>query len=161
MQPDLAEVVGSCAAGRGLRGGGPSDCPVGQGRDSIGPLDEVRIDRWLCAARLYKSRTLAQQACEGGHVRVNDQVVKSSHVVRVGDRVAAATPAGKRKLRVKALEEKRQSPARATELFEDTEPIERDSSPRIAVRPRGMGRPTKADRRALARLRWDAEADDD
>ena len=67
----------------------------------------VRIDRWLCAARVYKSRTQATQACVGGLVKVNDDGVKPHHALRVGDRVRAQTERGPRILEVKALAEKR------------------------------------------------------
>ena len=49
--------------------------------------ETVRIDRWLCAARLFKSRSLATAACTGGHVSCNDVNVKPHHPVRAGDRI--------------------------------------------------------------------------
>ena len=52
----------------------------------------VRIDRWLCAARIYKSRSQAQDACEGGHVRINDNAARSSQLVKVGDLVRCTAP---------------------------------------------------------------------
>jgi len=54
--------------------------------------DETRIDRWLCAVRLVKTRPDATQLCEGGHVRVNGHDAKASTKVRAGDRVDALTP---------------------------------------------------------------------
>lgn len=56
--------------------------------DSRAP-DETRIDRWLCAVRLVKTRPLATQLCEGGHVRVNGTPAKPSTKIRAGDRVEA------------------------------------------------------------------------
>ena len=53
-------------------------------------MESVRIDRWLCAARVYKSRTQATQACVGGLVKVNDDRVKPHYALRVGDRRARA-----------------------------------------------------------------------
>ncbi|MBX3126432.1 MAG: RNA-binding S4 domain-containing protein [Polyangiaceae bacterium] len=109
----------------------------------------MRIDRWLCAARIYKSRSLATQACAGGRVKINGQAVRPSHLVRVGDRVEASAPRGPVVLDVKAIAEKRVSPALARALYDDHSP----PPPPRDERPRGLGRPTKADRRALSRLR--------
>jgi ribosome-associated heat shock protein Hsp15 len=118
-------------------------------------VDSVRIDRWLCAARIFKSRTLAQKACDAGHVRVGDRPVRSSHALRIGDEVRAEAPRGLVVLEVLALAEKRQSPPKARELYEDRSPPPAPREERVAVRARGAGRPTKADRRAIARLRGD------
>ncbi len=116
-------------------------------------MSAVRIDRWLCATRIFKSRTLAQAACEGGHVRVNGSAAKPSHAVEVGDHVEAMAPRGPVVVIVTVLEVKRQSPARARELYEDHSPPPPPREERFAVRARGSARPTKRDRRALARLR--------
>ena len=113
----------------------------------------VRVDRWLCAARIYKSRTLAQEACVAGHVRVNGASVKSSAPVRVGDEIKAHPPRGPVVLLVLGLEEKRQSPARARELYEDRSPPAPPREERV-LQPRRKGRPTKAERRAVDRLRY-------
>jgi len=114
----------------------------------------VRIDRWLCAARIFKSRTIAQDACGGGHVQVNGASVRSSHAVRVGDEVRAWAPRGEVVLEVLALAEKRLGPAEARALYVDHSPPPAPREPRIAPRERGAGRPTKADRRATDRLRY-------
>jgi len=113
----------------------------------------VRIDRWLCAARIYKSRSLARDACIAGHVRVNGASVKPSAPVRVGDEVRSHPPRGPVVLIVLGLEEKRQSPARARELYEDRSPPAPPPEDRV-LQPRRKGRPTKADRRAVDRFRW-------
>lgn len=115
----------------------------------------TRIDRWLSAARIYKSRTLAQKACSDGDVQINDATVKASHVVRIGDEVRAEAPRGTVVVRVVALADKRQSPAKARELFEDHSPPPVPGEERFARRARGAGRPTKAERRATDRLRRD------
>jgi ribosome-associated heat shock protein Hsp15 len=114
---------------------------------------QVRVDRWLCAARLFKSRSQAQVACSGGHVKLNGVSVRASHVVRAGDWLEVVAPRGKLKVLVKALEAKRQSPARARELYEDHSPPPPPREERVELRPRGTGRPTKADRRSMQRLR--------
>ncbi|NLE87585.1 MAG: RNA-binding S4 domain-containing protein [Myxococcales bacterium] len=116
-------------------------------------MDAVRVDRWLCAARIFKSRTAAQDACVGGHVRVNQHAVRASHLLRVGDRVEASAPRGRVVLIVVALADKRLSPPAARLLYEDHSPPPPPPEPKIGVRDRGAGRPTKADRRQLERLR--------
>jgi ribosome-associated heat shock protein Hsp15 len=115
--------------------------------------DSIRVDRWLCAARVYKSRTQAQTACEAGHVRINGVVVKPAALVRVGDEVAARPPRGVVVLEVLGIEAKRQSPGRARELFADHSPPSAPHDDLGWVAPRRKGRPTKSDRRALERLR--------
>jgi ribosome-associated heat shock protein Hsp15 len=120
-----------------------------------GPAPSVRVDRWLCAARIYKSRTQAQQACQGGHVKVNGTSVRASHGVKVGDRITAHAPRGPVILDVLLLAEKRQPPARARELYRDLSPPPPPRDEFVAPRARGAGRPTKAERRAIERLRRD------
>ena len=119
------------------------------------PCASVRVDRWLCAARIYKSRSQAQQACQGGHVKVNGASARASHPVKVGDRVTAHPPRGPMILDVLLLEEKRQPPARARELYRDLSPPPPPRDEFVAPRARGAGRPTKAERRAIERLRRD------
>jgi ribosome-associated heat shock protein Hsp15 len=114
----------------------------------------VRIDRWLGAARIFKSRTIAQEACTGGHVRVNGQAVRASHAVRVGDEVRASAPRGELVLEIVALAEKRLAADKARELYLDHSPPPPPREPRFAPRERGAGRPTKVERRAIDRLRY-------
>ncbi len=113
----------------------------------------VRLDKWLSAARVYKSRTSAQEACTAGHVSVNGQGARSSHALVVGDEVTARAPRGDLVLEVVALADKRLSPPKARELYLDHSPPPPPREERVAPRERGAGRPTKADRRALDRLR--------
>jgi len=113
------------------------------------------VDRWLCAARVFKSRAQATQACSGGHVRVNEAHAKSHLAVRIGDQVQILTERGLRILEIVALADKRQSPVRARELYLDHSPPpppkeEPEGGP---VFDRGRGRPTKRDRRVLRGLR--------
>ena len=115
--------------------------------------EQVRIDRWLTATRVFKSRTLAQAACDAGHVRINDVQVKPSQPVKIGDEVRALAPRGVAVFLVKGLGDKRLSAALAQLLYEEHSPPPPPREARLAVRERGAGRPTKADRRALSRLR--------
>ena len=115
-------------------------------------MSTVRIDRWLCAARVFKSRTLAHDACVGGHVKINGNSVKANHLVRAGDRLDVLAPQGHRMLEIVGLAEKRLSPPLARELYVDhtppPEPREDHSG-----RERGAGRPTKREGRLLRNLR--------
>ncbi|MFP6664759.1 MAG: RNA-binding S4 domain-containing protein [Deltaproteobacteria bacterium] len=117
-------------------------------------MDSVRIDKWLWAARFFKTRTLAQQACTGGHMKVGGRNAKPAHPLRVGERIVGRAPRGDIIVIVTALAEKRGSAKLAAELFEDHSPPpppRRDPGP--VERIQGLGRPTKGDRRALRRLR--------
>jgi len=116
-------------------------------------LAPVRIDRWLTAARIFKSRTAATEACNGNHVKVGGQTVRPSHLVKVGDRIEARSPRGPVVLVVLALAEKRLGPPAARLLYEDHSPPPPAKDLTLPVRPRGLGRPTKQDRRKLDRFR--------
>ena len=115
---------------------------------------ETRIDRWLCAVRLVKTRPMATQLCEGGHVRVNGSPAKPSTKVRAGDRVEARIAERDRVVEVlRPIETRVGAPVAATCYVDHTPP------PGVTeVRPgimavRGEGRPSKRLRRELERLR--------
>jgi ribosome-associated heat shock protein Hsp15 len=120
------------------------------------PLLAVRLDRWLVAARAFKTRGLAQQACAGGRVKLNGNPVKSSHWVKCGDEVRAESARGPLVWIVRELAEKRLGAPAAKLLYEDRSPPPppKEEAP-PAPRERGAGRPTKAERRAIDRLRGD------
>lgn len=115
----------------------------------------VRLDKWLWAARLYKTRSLAQKACATGHVKVDGASAKPSKPVRPGDEIEALTTAGRRIVCVRSLAERRGPAAAARALYEDRTPPPEpgELEGRMPWRERGAGRPTKRDRRRLARLR--------
>jgi ribosome-associated heat shock protein Hsp15 len=118
-------------------------------------MSDVRIDKWLWAARFFKSRTLAATACQGGKVDVNGDAVKPSRSVRPGDLLHVTLPRVRRIVRVTALAERRGSAAEASALYEDLTPPPppREARPGpAAFRPPGAGRPTKRDRRRIDRL---------
>ena len=108
----------------------------------------VRIDRWLCAARIYRSRSQAALGCSGGHVKVRGKSVKANHLVRVGDPLEVRRGERLFVLDVVALAEKRLSAPLARELYTDRSP----PPPPREERERA-GRPSKRDRRLLRRLR--------
>jgi len=118
------------------------------------PSSSTRIDRWLWAARAFRSRSLAAQACTGGKVTVNDTTAKPHKLIRAGDLIEISTPHGKRQWRVVELAERRGPAALARSLYEDLTPPPRPEpvDPGMPRRERGTGRPTKRERRQLDRL---------
>ena len=115
----------------------------------------VRLDRWLWAARFYKSRGLAHDACAGGKVDVNGQAAKPSRLVRPGDRLQVTVGEWRRELLVRALAGRRGPATEARALYEDRSPPPPPRPLRVpppVVRPRGLGRPTKRARRLQDRL---------
>ena len=119
-------------------------------------MDEVRIDKWLWAARFFKSRTLAAAACRGGKVDVNDQAARPSRAVRPGDLLAITQPRARRVIRVVALSDRRGSGTDAALLYQDLTPPAPPRDVRIPpppYRPPGSGRPTKRERRLTDRLK--------
>ncbi|HXH84244.1 MAG TPA: RNA-binding S4 domain-containing protein [Candidatus Tectomicrobia bacterium] len=115
----------------------------------------MRVDRWLRAARVFRTRGLASEACDGGKVDVNDAAAKPARALRVGDVVRITLPAGRRRvLKVAALGDRRGPASAARALYEDLTPPEpRVREPVAAYRPPGAGRPTKRQRRQIDRLR--------
>jgi ribosome-associated heat shock protein Hsp15 len=117
-------------------------------------MDETRVDRWLWAVRLYKTRTAASDACQGGHVRVNGAPAKPATRVRVGDRVEARLDHRDRVLEVVRLIDKRVgAPIAAECLIDHSAPVADDPTPRPMERERGAGRPTKRERRQIEQHR--------
>ena len=116
----------------------------------------VRVDSWIWSVRLTKSRSQAADACRGGHVKVNNESVKPSHLLRVGDEVRVRQDHRERVVVVSKLISKRVGAPVAAECYVDNSP---PPPPRdlfavpIAIRERGAGRPTKRERRDMDRLR--------
>jgi len=119
------------------------------------PATTVRVDSWVWAVRLLKTRSSSTDACKAGHVRVNDARAKAAQPVRIGDEVRVRTPEGDRIVIVRRLIVKRVGATVAVECYEDLTPPPPPKEERvvIAVRDRGAGRPTKRDRRELEKLR--------
>jgi ribosome-associated heat shock protein Hsp15 len=116
---------------------------------------EVRLDKWLWAVRLFKSRSLATEACHGGHVKVNGVPAKPARAVRIGDMIVAVTGELIRSVKVTALLEARVGAKLVPQYLEDLTPPEEYAKRReaelapIGLRPKGAGRPTKRDRRVI------------
>ena len=119
-------------------------------------LDSIRVDKWLWAARVFKTRSLASTACAGGKVDVNDEAAKPARRVRAGDLIRVTLPRGRRRiLKVAAVGDRRGSAEAARVLCEDLTPPEPPRA-RQAPPPRrvpGTGRPTKRERREIEHLR--------
>lgn len=115
----------------------------------------ARVDAWLWAVRVYKTRSAATTACRAGHVRVNGERVKAAQPVRPGDELRVRIQGFDRILVVKKTIAKRVGAALVAESVDDRTPPPppKESMPFVPVRDRGAGRPTKRDRREIERLR--------
>ena len=117
-------------------------------------MTTARLDKWLWAARFYKTRTLATTAITSGHVRVGGERVKPARALKVGDRVSVRKGPFAWEVVVEALAERRGSATEAAKLYTE-DPASRAAREeaiarlRAASPPRFPGRPTKRDRRAL------------
>lgn len=116
----------------------------------------VRLDKWLWAARFYKTRTLSSQAIEAGQVRVGDERVKPAHAVRVGEAVSVRKAGYVWVVTVLALSDRRGGAAEAALLYRESEAslaareeLIRQKRAADAASPRYTGRPTKRQRRKL------------
>jgi ribosome-associated heat shock protein Hsp15 len=117
-------------------------------------MEMTRVDRWLWAVRLYKTRSDATAACRGGHVRINGAPAKPATTVRVGDRVEAHAHGRQRVLEVARIIDKRVGAAVSAECMVDhSPPPTRDREAPTFTRDIGAGRPTKRERRRLDRFR--------
>lgn len=117
-------------------------------------MDSTRIDKWVWAIRLYRTRADATDACRGGHVKLNGSTAKPAALVRVGDRITARVHAVEREVEVTEVIDKRVGAAIATACYVDhTPPPPETDRFRVAERERGAGRPTKRERRVLDRWR--------
>jgi ribosome-associated heat shock protein Hsp15 len=115
--------------------------------------DETRIDRWLCAVRLVKTRPLATRLCDGGHVMVNGSPAKPSTKVRAGDRVEALIADRERIVEVtRPIESRVGAVVAATCYVDHSPPVVPEPRPGMIL-VRGEGRPSKRLRRELERLR--------
>ena len=138
--------------------------------------DEVRIDKWLWAMRIFKTRTIATEACRKGRVTVGDSdtPIKPSRMLRVGEVVNVRKPPVTYSFRVKALTENRLGAKLVPDYLENITPQSQlDLLDVVKIsgfidRRKGLGRPTKREGRELSRFReeaadsgWDFDFDDD
>lgn len=117
-------------------------------------MESTRVDRWLWAVRLTRTRPDAAEACRGGHVRVNDRPAKPSTTVVPGDEVRARVGDRTRIVEVVRVIQKRVGAPDAVTCYLDRTPAPPATVQiPVAVRDRGAGRPTKRDRRMLDKWR--------
>lgn len=116
-------------------------------------MDDTRVDRWLWAVRLFKTRSAAQRACQGGHVQVNGRRAKPATPVKIGDTVEARAGSRQRVVEVTQIIETRVSAsvARGCLIDHSPAPTPGEHQPSVPTRERGAGRPTKRERRLLER----------
>lgn len=120
--------------------------------------NELRLDKWLWAVRLFKTRSLASSACRDGQVLVGNQRVKPARSVRVGEIVAAKVGGVQRTVRVLDFPRSRVNAKVVPDFMEDLTPAAEYEKGREAARlvqftwPKGTGRPTKKNRRLWERL---------
>lgn len=120
--------------------------------------EKFRIDKWLFAARFFKTRSLAADAIERGRVYLNDQRIKPAKIVAVGDRLTIRIGNYQYMIEIRALSNKRGSAPQAQQLYRETDESREQRellAARLKAQPQpffSKGRPTKRDRREIERL---------
>lgn len=124
----------------------------------------VRVDKWLWAARFFKTRSAAQQAIDGGRIKLNGERVKAAKTVSIGDRLSIHIGMYEWLVTVRALSDKRGPATEARELYEEDAESAAKRAEQVEKRKAyghpgadREGRPTKRDRRQLERWRDDSE----
>ena len=121
-------------------------------------VDNVRVDKWLWAVRLYKTRSQAIQACQGGHVKIRGQRIKPSRTLHLGETLTAFSNDIEKTVKVIGLIEQRIGAKMVAQYLEDLTPpealarAEAERQSLIVQFPKGWGRPTKKQRRQLDEL---------
>ena len=123
-------------------------------------MDGIRIDKWLWAARFFKTRALASRSCDLGRIQSNGIAAKPSREVRIGDRLHIVNEGGVFEVDVKGLSAMRGPAAVAQALYEETAES-REARQRLAIQKKALdlssplpeGRPTKRDRRRIIQFR--------
>lgn len=115
----------------------------------------VRVDKWLWAVRIFKTRSQATEACKKGHVTIGETPVKASRVIHIGEIIKVRKSPITKSFKVLALSGKRMGAKLVTDFLEDVTPpeemeiLEMQKHMRWSERDKGTGRPTKKDRREL------------
>ena len=120
-------------------------------------MDKVRVDKWLWSVRIYKSRSMATDACKSGHVKLDGEVVKPSTMVQCGQTVQVRKGGFNLVFRISDVIEKRVSAVLAQACYDDLTPEDERNKfkdwfigkAKAEIRDRGSGRPTKKDRRLI------------
>jgi ribosome-associated heat shock protein Hsp15 len=117
--------------------------------------EKLRIDKYLWAIRVFKTRTLATEACKAGRVKLGGQNIKPSHEVKLGEIYQVSKGIERKVIRVTGLLENRMDAKSVVKFFEDETPVEHTIHYKtmfhapLLKRERGAGRPTKRDRREI------------
>lgn len=129
-------------------------------------MEEVRIDKWLWAVRIFKTRTIAVEACKKGRVMIDDVTIKPSRNVRAGDVIQVRKPPVTYSFRVLALADKRMGAKMVPQFMENVtspdqyELLELNKISGFVDRQRGTGRPTKKERRDLDQFAGSIDPDE-
>jgi ribosome-associated heat shock protein Hsp15 len=122
-------------------------------------MESVRIDKWLWAVRVFKTRSQAAAACKGGKIKIDGQNVKASREVKQGEEISVSLTTFTKTIRVKELLQNRVGAKLVDDYMEDLTPQEEYDKQKIKqqlnmeYRKRGEGRPTKKERRIIERLK--------
>lgn len=122
-------------------------------------MDTVRLDKWLWAARLFKTRSLASEACRGGKVKINGENAKPSREIKAGELIEVQLSGIKKTIEVLQPAKNRVGPKIVVDLLKDHTPVEEYErldflrQMKTEQRDRGTGRPTKKDRREINRIK--------
>ncbi len=123
--------------------------------------EKLRIDKYLWAIRIFKTRSLATDACKAGRVKLNGQNIKPSHEVKMGEVYQVSKGEERKVLKVTGLLEQRADAKTVINFFDDITPVEQTHAFKsmfhapLLKRDRGTGRPTKKDRREIDDLKDD------
>jgi len=124
-------------------------------------IEKLRVDKYLWAIRIFKTRSLATDACKAGRVKFNGQNIKASHIVKIGDTYHIQKGVEKKVVEVTGLLDRRVDAKSAANFYEDRTPVEETYGYKTVYhapmlkRDRGAGRPTKKERREIDELRKD------
>ena len=123
-------------------------------------VSKIRIDKWLWAVRIFKTRTISTDACNSGKVKIDGKSIKPSRTIKLNEKITVQKGMIKFIYEVTGLIDKRVSAKIASENLKDLTSQEEKfkmkaaSTQPVAKRDKGMGRPTKKDRRNIEKLKW-------
>ena len=126
----------------------------------MGQVSKIRIDKWLWAVRIFRTRSISTDACNSGKVKIDGKSIKPSRAIKLNETITVQKGIIKFVYNVTGLIEKRVSAKIANENVNDLTSEEEKfkmkaaSSQSVATRDKGIGRPTKKDRRDIDKLKW-------
>ena len=126
----------------------------------MGQVAKIRIDKWLWAVRIFKTRAISTDACNSGKVKIDGRSIKPSRSIKLNETITVQKGIVKFVYEVSGLIEKRVSAKIASDNVNDLTSTEEKfkmkvaSAQPVATRDKGMGRPTKKDRRNIEKLKW-------